>query len=108
MSSLPSIVSPQEAFERITAGAVLIDVREQDEWETMHVAASKLIPLGSVADRLAEIPRNRDIILICRSGRRSGEAQATLIERGYDRVANLAGGILAWDKAGLPSIAGPD
>lgn len=105
-TTLPPLVSPQDAQKRVAAGALLIDVREQDEWEKMHVAASKLIPLGDVSNRLDEIPKDRDVILICRSGRRSGAAQATLKGRGYDRVANLDGGIIAWHEGGLPVVEG--
>ncbi|GAC1408911.1 MAG: rhodanese-like domain-containing protein [Candidatus Velthaea sp.] len=104
---LPNDVSPAEAQACLAAGAVLFDVREPDEWEAAHVANSSLIPLDTVSERLGEIPRDRDVILICRSGRRSGLAQQTLAKHGYDRVANLTGGILAWEEAGLPVVQGP-
>ena len=103
-TTLPPLVSPQEAQKRVAAGALLIDVREPDEWQKMHVAASTLIPLGDVSSRLDEIPKDRDVILICRSGRRSGAAQTTLKGRGYDRVANLDGGLIAWHEGGLPVV----
>ncbi|GAC1417802.1 MAG: rhodanese-like domain-containing protein [Candidatus Velthaea sp.] len=103
---LPKDVSPVEAQACLAAGAVLYDVREHDEWEAAHVANSSLIPLDTVPERIGEIPRDRDVILICRSGRRSGLAQQTLKKHGYDRVANLTGGILAWEEAGLPVVSG--
>ena len=101
---LPANVTPQEAESHLKNGAVLFDVREQDEWDEMHVAASTLVPLASVGDRAAEFPRDRDVIVICRSGRRSGLAQEQLFALGYDRVSNLLGGILAWHDAGLPVV----
>ncbi len=100
---LPATVDPHEAQRRTADGsALLVDVRETDEWNEAHIAGARLIPLGEVAQRLAEIPKDRDVILMCRSGRRSAEAQTFLLERGYQRVANLEGGILAWAKADLP------
>ncbi len=100
---LPSKIDPEEALRRTADGsAVLIDVREQDEFDEARVAGARLIPLGDVAARVAEVPKDRDVIVMCRSGRRSGEAQKILLERGYQRVANLEGGIIAWDEAGLP------
>ena len=102
---LPKNLSPQEAQGHLKSGAVLFDVREPDEWKEMHVEASTLIPLDDVADRAAEIPRDRDVILLCRSGRRSGLAQKKLETLGFDRVSNLTGGIIAWHDAGLPVVA---
>lgn len=99
---LPNDVSATEAQRQIAQGARLVDVREEDEWNAGHVAGAVLIPLDSLQRRMAEIPKDQDVILICRSGRRSGKAQTYLFKQGYSRVANLTGGILAWDEAGLP------
>lgn len=99
---LEETVSPAQAQQHMSGGALIIDVREQDEWDETHVAGTRLIPLDQVAERTAEIPRDRDVILICRSGRRSGIAQKQLFALGYTRIANLAGGILAWEEAALP------
>jgi len=103
---LPKIVNAKNARERLNAGALLVDVREPNEWEKTRVGGALLIPLGDVETRRDEIPKDRDVILICRSGRRSADAQATLERHGYDRVANLEGGILAWIDAGLPVLEG--
>ena len=101
---LEPTVSPVQAQAYVNAGALIIDVREQDEWDEKHVAGTQHIPLDAVASRTADIPRDRDVILICRSGRRSGMAQKTLFDLGYTRVANLEGGILAWEEAALPLV----
>lgn len=86
--------------------AMLIDVREPDEWAEGHVAGAKHIPLGQLSSRLAEVPRDRDVLLLCRSGNRSGTATALLRGQGYERAINVEGGITAWQRAGLPVTRG--
>jgi rhodanese-related sulfurtransferase len=95
-------VDVQEASRRQAAGALLIDVREPAEWQQGHAPGATLIPLGSLSGRLADFPRDRDVLLICRSGNRSGSAQRQLLQLGYQRVFNVAGGMNAWSNAGLP------
>lgn len=97
-------VGPEEADELLKAGALLLDVRETSEWEAGHIADAVHIPLGELAERAAELPRDREIVAVCRVGGRSGRATAYLRESGY-RVVNLAGGMQAWDAAGLPFSA---
>ena len=101
---LPDSVTPVEARNRVSGGAVLFDVRDRDEWDEVHVDGASLIPLDELAEHLDEIPRTSDVILMCRSGRRSGIAQQTLRDAGFERVANLVGGILAWEEDGLPVV----
>ncbi len=91
-----------EARRRQGASAVLIDVREPDEWQAGHAPGARLIPLGTLSLRLDEVPRDREVLLICRSGNRSGVAQQMLLRQGYASVFNVAGGMLAWTRAGLP------
>ena len=85
---------------------VVFDVREPDEYAEAHIPGVTLIPLGEVPDRVAEIPKDKTVILTCRSGNRSGQAATWLRSQGYSDVHNLQGGILAWQKAGLPTEAG--
>lgn len=101
---LPDTVTPAEARRHILAGAALIDVRDRDEWDEVHVEGAMLIPLDALPERLDDIPRAQDVVVICRSGRRSGIAQTTMRDAGIDRVSNLAGGIIAWEEAGLPVV----
>ncbi len=84
--------------------ACVLDVREPDEFKSGHVLNAKLIPLGKLRDRLGELERYRDkpIIVVCRSGNRSATACALLGREGFAQVYNLAGGMMAWQKAGLP------
>jgi rhodanese-related sulfurtransferase len=96
------VVDVNEARRRQSAGALLVDVRQPDEWSAGHAPNTKLIPLGSLAGRLGEIPRDREVLLICRSGNRSGSAQSQLLQLGYENVINVSGGMHAWVGAGLP------
>jgi rhodanese-related sulfurtransferase len=101
-SGSPQAVDVNEASRRQAAGALLVDVREPAEWRQGHAPKAKLIPLGSLNSRLSEIPRQREVLLICRSGNRSGTAQRQLLKLGYEQVYNVSGGMNAWAGAGLP------
>lgn len=80
---------------------VLIDVRTPEEFAAGHVPGALLIPYDQIAERLAEIPKDRPIVLYCRSGRRAARAEATLAAHGI-AARQLAGSWLAWEAAGLP------
>jgi len=73
----------------------LLDVREPHEYAAGHIAGSCLIPLGTLGDRHHELPKEQEIVVICRSGSRSAMATRMLIEAGY-RATNMVGGMLAW------------
>ena len=79
----------------------LLDVRQPDEYRAGHIAGSTLIPLGELTARIGELPQDREILCVCRSGSRSGSAVRLLSSKGYKAV-NLSGGIFAWQHAGLP------
>ncbi|MCS7051720.1 MAG: rhodanese-like domain-containing protein, partial [Thermomicrobium sp.] len=95
-------VSPSEAHARQQAGALIVDVREPHEWHAGHIPGARLIPLDELPMRLHELDPQRELIVVCRSGNRSAYATALLQQSGFTNVANLAGGILAWARAGLP------
>lgn len=84
--------------------ALLLDVRENHEYEAGHLPNSRHIPLGKLKDRLGEIDkyRQKPVLVYCRSGQRSASACAKLRKQGFEQVFNLKGGILAWESAGLP------
>ena len=84
------------------ADVVVLDVREQTEYDAGHIPGVKLIPLGQVPSRMAEIPKDKPVIVTCRSGNRSGQAADFLRQQGYTNVHNMEGGITAWQQAGLP------
>jgi rhodanese-related sulfurtransferase len=92
-------IDVDELASRLDAQGVLIDVREPNEYADVRVPGSTLIPLGTIPERLAEIPSTGAVHLICRSGGRSAKAVAFLREQGIDAV-NVAGGTLAWVESG--------
>ncbi len=75
---------------------ILLDVREAWELEIAHVDEAVHIPMGEVPARLAELERDRDIVVLCRSGGRSAQVAGFLEQQGFKTVWNLTGGILAW------------
>ncbi len=87
----------------VDRGAVLLDVREADEWHAEHAPDTVLMPMGQVRDCANQLPRDRRIVVVCRSGGRSAAVTASLRAWGYDAV-NLAGGMCAWAAAGLPVV----
>lgn len=94
-------MSPTEAQELVAAGGLLLDVREKGEWNAGHVKGARHLPLGEVARKMATLPRDRQIVCVCRSGARSARATKILQAAGYNAV-NLDGGMQAWKAAGLP------
>ena len=93
-------IEVEEIKERLANGEPLymIDVREYEEVEAGMIPGAIHIPLGELPDRYEEIKQNDEIILICRSGNRSGKACDYLEMLGYAGVKNMLGGMLAWDK----------
>ncbi|MBP8948501.1 MAG: rhodanese-like domain-containing protein [Candidatus Promineofilum sp.] len=83
-------------------GVFLLDVREPDEYAAGHIPGITLIPMGEVAARLAELPRDKEIVVTCRTGNRSGQVADLLREQGFTNVHNMSGGIVAWEEAGYP------
>jgi rhodanese-related sulfurtransferase/glyoxylase-like metal-dependent hydrolase (beta-lactamase superfamily II) len=96
-------VDPLTAQRLIDRGALLLDVREPDEWKAGHAPDAVCIPMGRVHDRLGDLPRDRRIVAVCRVGGRSAAITETLVARGVDAV-NLEGGMRAWLAAGLPVV----
>lgn len=102
-------VDVREARRRVTDGAadgqpdaVLIDVREQSEYIEVRAPEATLIPLSQFLQRYTEIPRDREVLLVCHSGNRSQQAAMFLRRQGYERVGNVTGGMEAWETASLP------
>ena len=89
------------ASEKLAGDALALDVREDDEWEAGRIAGALHIPVAELAARQEEIPRERPLIVVCRTGSRSAYATEALVRAGYE-AENLAGGMKAWKAAGLP------
>lgn len=98
----PAITSP-ELSEKLQAPGkpYLLDVRQPQEYAEAHIAGAKLIPLADLSKRMKELPRNREIVLICATGNRSGTATRMLLSAGFNAV-NLRGGMFGWRRASLP------
>lgn len=84
--------------------ALILDVREQKEYDAAHVLNARLIPLGKLHERIGELEKYREqpIVVMCRSGQRSSSATGMLVKQGFAQTYNLMGGMIAWQKAGLP------
>ena len=95
-------ISPAQAYEQFQQGAYFLDVRSTEEWAQIHIANSTLIPLDELKNRLSELPKDQDIVVICLSGKRSKEGMAVLRQSGFNRAVCLSGGISAWEAAGYP------
>lgn len=103
-SPLPSKIidiDPQTAVRLIADGAVLLDVRDPDEWAAGHSPTAQHLPLADLS--VDALPTGHIIVAVCRSGARSARAAAALSQAGVE-VRNLAGGMQAWAAAGLPVV----
>lgn len=98
------VVDVKQAEAMSKQGALVLDVREQEEYAAGHINGSKLIPLGQLAGRVDEIRQHegKPVVIVCRSGRRSEQAAGVLEKLGFRSVHNVQGGMLAWEKADLP------
>lgn len=98
---LPS-VSATELSEKLKNGKkpLVVDVRQPGEYRSGHINGAKLIPLGELSGRLKELPKNKEIVLVCASGSRSRSATKILVREGYEAV-NMNGGMISWSRSGL-------
>jgi len=92
-----------QEFSKRRAEFHLLDVREDDEWDAGHIEGAQHVPLGALADRLTEVPKERTVVAVCRSGGRSEAAVRGLRRLGYE-AENLEGGVNAWSRGGLPLV----
>jgi rhodanese-related sulfurtransferase len=104
---LPAEISAEDAFAKRGAGAFILDVREPDEWNQFHIQGSTLIPLLQLKDRLDEVPRDKEVVVVCRSGNRSKQGRDILLEAGFKQVTSVQGGLGQWQAVGYPTITGP-
>jgi rhodanese-related sulfurtransferase len=95
-------ISPAQAYQKYQQGAFFLDVRSQAEWDQAHIANSTLIPLDELQNHLSELPRDRDIVVVCLTGHRSQEGMQILQQAGFSRAVCMTGGLTAWDAAGYP------
>lgn len=102
-----SSVSPAESTQMINHDdALILDVRENNEYSTGHIINSVHIPLSSLKTRMNDIEKykTKKVIVACRSGHRSSQACTNLKKEGFEQVFNLGGGVMAWESANLPLV----
>lgn len=91
-------LSPAEVQKRVESGdkVTILDVREDWEFKEGHIPGAKLIPLGTLPDRLKELNSAQPVIVVCRSGNRSAQGSQILTKAGFQQVFNMSGGMLQW------------
>jgi rhodanese-related sulfurtransferase len=99
-------IGPETLVELLRGATppLLLDVREPAEWAICRIEGAKLIPLGELPSRLAELDPRRETVVYCHHGPRSSRATAFLKQRGFSRALNLAGGIDGWSRAVDPDV----
>ena len=105
-ASLPAEVDAATAATMQQAGAFMLDVREPDEWAAGHIEGATLIPLGELTARVGEVPRDQEVVVVCRSGNRSAQGRDILLGAGFPSATSMAGGMKAWTAAGNKTVTG--
>lgn len=106
-TTLPLTISVEEAAQKRDQGAFILDVRTVEEWEEGHIPNATLIPLDELPVRLSEVPSDREIVVVCRSGNRSQVGRDILLDAGFEQVTSMAGGVTEWESLGYPIVSGP-
>jgi len=107
VSNFPPEISVAEAAKLDPEEWFFLDVREPSEWAEVHIPYATLIPLGDLTARLSEIPKDQNIIVVCRSGNRSAVGRDLLLDSGFTNVTSMAGGVSTWQAQGHPVVSGP-
>ena len=106
-ATFPREISVSEAASMRDAGAFILDVRQPEEWNEVHIPGATLIPLGELASRVNEVPTDQEVVVVCRSGNRSQQGRDILLQAGFEQVASMAGGMNQWSAAGFDTVSGP-
>lgn len=101
---LAAEISVTDAYSRYQDGAFVLDVRTVEEWNEFHAPNTTLIPLDQLTSRINEVPRDREIVVVCRSGNRSQQGRDILLNAGFANVASMTGGLNEWRALGYPTI----
>lgn len=102
----PREISVDAAYEKRESGAFILDVREQHEWDQVHIPGATLIPLAQLPNRISEVPADQEIVVVCRSGNRSQEGRDILRSAGFEQVTSMACGMNVWSAKGYPTASG--
>lgn len=101
--SMAAEINTAQAYQMYQQkSAYFVDVREQSEWDTFHIPGTTLIPLGQLPQRLSEVPKDKTVVVVCRTGHRSAQARDILKQAGYTNVISMAGGVTDWQAQGFP------
>jgi rhodanese-related sulfurtransferase len=106
VASLPAEISVDQAVQKRDQGAFVLDVREPSEWTSFHIPGATLIPLGDLPNRLKEVSKDRDVVVVCRTGHRSAQGRDILLKAGFTKVTSMTGGVTQWQTQGLPIATG--
>ena len=106
VASLPAGVTVDQAAKMRDQGAFILDVREPSEWTQFHIPGATLIPLGELPNRLNEVPKDQEIVVVCRTGQRSAQGRDILLRAGFTKVTSMARGMTQWQAQGLPIATG--
>jgi phage shock protein E len=101
-TTAPVEISASQAYAKYQQGAFFLDVRSQDEYNQFHIKGSTLIPLDQLPNRLGELPKDKEIVVVCLSGHRSLNGTVILQQAGFKQVFCLNGGLQAWMDANYP------
>jgi rhodanese-related sulfurtransferase len=104
--TLPATVSVDEAYQMYQEGTFVLDVRTPEEWNEFHAPNTTLIPLDELASRVNELPKDRPIVVVCRSGNRSQAGRDILLQAGIN-ATSMIGGLNEWRASGHPVVSGP-
>ena len=102
IAALPYNVSVDQTYAAFQSGVLILDVREQNEYDAGHIPGVMLIPMMQVPDHLDEIPTDQEVIVTCRTGNRSSQVAEFLLQNGYANIHDMEGGIVQWQAAGYP------
>jgi rhodanese-related sulfurtransferase len=89
----------------ITPETFLLDVREDDEWAAGHIEGATHIPMSGLLPRIGEVPKDGDVVVVCKVGGRSAQVTAYLRQQGWTNVRNLDGGVVEWVRAGRALVS---
>ena len=104
---LPDEITVAEAAAKRNAGAFILDVRTPEEWNEYHIPGTTSIPLDQLETRLNEVPKDKEVVVVCRSGNRSRPGRDILKNAGFPQVTSMSGGLKEWQSANLPTVTGP-
>jgi rhodanese-related sulfurtransferase len=105
-NTLAREISVDDAYQMYKGGAYVLDVRTQEEWDEYHVPNTTLIPLDQLPNRLSEVPKDKEIVVICRSGNRSQQGRDILLNAGYT-ATSVTGGVKEWYAKGYDIEGAP-